>query len=308
MKKIIFLSLLCCASPAFSQHCISVKELISNYAKKGDVDNLKKYDKICNFEESREKGVFMESSLFPLDLPRPENIRAEWCFEYNSNRKGMLYLKKIYTLKADEADDVSKYEFELIDKYGKNHLGIPATWYTGNITILSCPRNLFGEVVTKYVTEFKIEKGLVVSWEFLDIAKTGAMEGARKPRPGIKYSPIADTDGCWYSSLMYKLDLVEEFVNSGFKKNNLLKKKNFGLDLLLATDKQGKVTGYILSSVKSMNKEEQALSTQLVNRINELPLWSIGWLQTINGSIFPGRYIKALYSSDTGWRFEDYLH
>lgn len=307
MKKIIFLSLLCCASTAFSQHCISVEELISNYAKKGDVDNLKKYDMICNFEESREKGIFMESSLFPPDLLRPENIRAEWCFEYNSSLKGMLYLKKMYASKEGVTDEVSKYEFELIEKYGKNHLGIPAAWYTGNITVLSCPKNLFGEVVTKSVTEFKIEKGVVVSWTFLDIAKTGTMEGVRKPRLGVKYSPISDTDGCWYSSLMYKLDLVEEFVNNGFKKNTS-RQKEFGLDLLLVTDKQGKVTAHILSSTKKMNKEKRALSIQLVNRIGELPLWSIGWLQTINGSIFPGRYIKALYSSDTGWKFEDYLH
>ena len=68
--------------------------------------------------------------------------------------------------------------------------------------------------MTKNVAEFDIEKGQVISRNFLDIAKTGTMEGPRRFRPTIKYSPIASTDGCWYSNLQYKLDLLEEFVNS----------------------------------------------------------------------------------------------
>lgn len=41
-----------------------------------------------------------------------------------------------------------------------------------------------------------------------------------------------------------------------------------------------------------MNKEEQALTKQLIKQISKLPRWSFGWLQTINGSIFQGRYVK----------------
>ncbi len=43
-----------------------------------------------------------------------------------------------------------------------------------------------------------------------------------------------------------------------------------------------------------MNKEEQALTKQLIKQISKLPRWSFGWLQTINGSIFQGRYIKKI--------------
>lgn len=35
-----------------------------------------------------------------------------------------------------------------------------------------------------------------------------------------------------------------------------------------------------------MNKENQALTEQLIKQISKLPRWSFGWLQTINGSIF----------------------
>lgn len=177
------------------------------------------------------------------------------------------------------------YEDKLVEKYGKDYLGIPAIWYSGKITTLSCPKNLFGEIVTKSVAEFDIEKGQVISRNFLDIAKNGTMEGPRHPRPAIKYSPIVSTDGCWYSNLQYKLDLLEEFVNGNLKKHKTSTTK-FGVDILLVTNKKGKTTGYLLSPNEIMNKENQVLTEQLIKQISKLPRWSLGWLQTINGSIF----------------------
>lgn len=307
MKKFLFLSILCYTYTVYAQHYIPVKKMISNYKEQKAVDALKNYDIVYNIEESPEAGVFMEQSLLPSDLPIPKDIRAEWCFEYSSGQKAMLYALKIYSLKEGKSNEASIYKNKLAEKYGKDDLGIPAIWYSGKITALSCPKDLFGEIVTKNVVEFDIEKGQVISRNFLDIVKTGTMEDPRRSRPTIKYSPIASTDGCWYNNLQYRLDLLEEFVNSNFKKHNVETTK-FGVDILLVTNKRGKTTGYRLSPDEIMNKEEQTLTKQLIKQISKLPRWSFGWLQTINGPIFQGRYIKANYSSDTGWKFEDYLH
>ena len=276
MKKFLLLSILCYTYTVYAQHYIPVKKMISNYKEQKAIDALKNYDIVYNIEESPEAGVFMEKSLLPSDLPRPK-------------------------------DEALIYKNKLAEKYGKDDLGIPAIWYSGKITALSCPKDLFGEIVTKNVAEFDIEKGQVISQNFLNIAKNGTMEGPRCPRPTIKYSPIASTDGCWYSNLQYKLDLLEEFVNDNLKKHKTSTTK-FGVDILLVTNKKGKTTGYLLSPNEIMNKENQALTEQLIKQISKLPRWSFGWLQTINGSIFQGRYVKANYSSDTGWKLEDYLH
>lgn len=56
------------------------------------------------------------------------------------------------------------------------------------------------------------------------------------------------------------------------------------------------------------SNEEKTLVNNLLKRIGELPRWSFGWLETIDGVIFPGRYLKGIYSSDIGWRFEEYLY
>lgn len=57
-----------------------------------------------------------------------------------------------------------------------------------------------------------------------------------------------------------------------------------------------------------MNKENQALTEQLIKQISKLASLEFGWLQTIKRFYFQGRYVKANYSSDTGWKLEDYLH
>ena len=98
MKKFLFLSILCYAcNVVYGQHYIPVKKMISNYKEQKAIDTLKNHDIIYNIEESPEAGIFMEQSLLPSDLQRPKDIRAEWCFEYSSGQKAMLYLKKIYS-------------------------------------------------------------------------------------------------------------------------------------------------------------------------------------------------------------------
>lgn len=105
----------------------------------------------------------------------------------------MLYLKKIYSSKEGKSNEASIYKNKLAEKYGKDDLGIPAIWYSGKITALSCPKDLFGEIVTKNVAEFDIEKGQVISRNFLDIAKTGRWKVLVVLVLLIKYSPIAST-------------------------------------------------------------------------------------------------------------------
>ena len=117
--------------------------MISNYKEQKAIDTLKNHDIIYNIEESPEAGIFMEQSLLPSDLQRPKDIRAEWCFEYSSGQKAMLYLKKIYSSKEGKSNEASIYKNKLAEKYGKDDLGIPAIWYSGKITALSCPKDLF---------------------------------------------------------------------------------------------------------------------------------------------------------------------
>lgn len=120
MKKFLFLSILCYAcNVVYGQHYIPVKKMISNYKEQKAIDTLKNHDIIYNIEESPEAGIFMEQSLLPSDLQRPKDIRAEWCFEYSSGQKAMLYLKKIYSSKEGKSNEASIYKNKFADKNGE---------------------------------------------------------------------------------------------------------------------------------------------------------------------------------------------
>lgn len=303
MKILIYLAIVCYSYTAYGQHYIPVDKMIANYKEKKNVDNLKNHDIIYCVEEAPEVGIFMERTLFPDSLPAAEDIRAEWCLEYTSGYDQTLYLKKLYSSQKEKNEEAKMYESKLADKYGKNHLGIPAVWYTGKVTVLSCPRNLFGEIVTKYMIELSLVKGQIVSYKFVNKAKNGTMEGARRPKAGEKYSPVQTADGCWHSNFEYKLDMLDEFANATSEKHETFATE-FQCSLLVVTNKKGKAKGYLLSPVTMVNK---MLVNKLLKRISELPEWSLGWLYTIDGSILQGRYLKATYSSEKGWEFRDYL-
>ena len=142
-----------------------------------------------------------------------------------------------------------------------------------------------------------ISKGIVISQENVPIKK-GSIE--KKSQKAMML------DGCWHDSMRYNdLGALEKFVNQDAVKSSI---KAFALSILIVTDNQGKESGYILAPQKTEKQEEKILVNNLLKRINQLPPWSFGWLETINGSIFQGRYLKADYSQNTGWRFNDYFH
>ena len=75
MKKFHLLSILSYTYTVYPQHYIPVKKMISNYKEQKAIDALKNYDIIYNIEESPEAGIFMEQSLLPSDLQRPNSCR-----------------------------------------------------------------------------------------------------------------------------------------------------------------------------------------------------------------------------------------
>lgn len=56
--------------------------------------------------------------------------------------------------------------------------------------------------------------------------------------------------------------------------------------LLIVTNNQGKESVYVLTPQTIEKQEEKILVNNLQKRISQLPSWSFGWLETINGFIF----------------------
>jgi len=302
MRIFFIFTFFCWTYTMLGQQYVSLEKMLLNYQERKTTDDLRRYDIIYGVEESAEASL-LKTSLLPYNIAGSKQFRGEWHIEY-FNDKPMLYLRKIVPLKESLQDSMLIYERELLGKYGMSKYGIPAKWYSGNLTILLCPQHLFGEIVTKELIELTVKEGEVISRNSR-VIRTGEMERTRNPQTNSVFALIASLDGCWHSNLQYKLDLFDQFINFDFQK---AKKSinTFCCSILLVTDCQGEANGYLLHPTKVTEKEE-LLMNKLLKRIRQLPRWSFGWLETVDGLIFRGRYLKASYSSDTGWQFTDYL-
>ncbi len=272
---------------------VSVPKMISNF---GDSKITQKpMQFIDGFEV---EAVVGNKNILP-DLTPKINIqrsKLKWSLIYTPSSSDPL--KRTLTLIKIEGENGNNFFDELIEKYGRNSKGVPAVWFSGKVNVLLCPINMFGEIVSREKVILTISKGIVISQENIPIKK-GEMEKNSQKTMVL--------DGCWYDSMRYNdFEQLEKFVN-----NNSVTKlsvETLTLFLLIVTDNQGDESGYVLNPTNIKNEKEKSLVNNLIKRINQLPRWSFGWLETIDGSIFQGRYLKAAYSRNNGWNFSDYFH
>lgn len=297
--KSISIWLICCGflvtNVALAQtKTVPVPKMISNF---GDSKIAQKpMQFIDGFEV---EAVIGNKNMLP-DLTPKINIQRsnlKWSLIYTPSSTDPL--KRTLTLIKIEGENGNDTFDELIEKYGRNSKGVPAVWFSGKVNVLLCPINMFGEIVSREKVILTISKGIVISQENVPIKK-GEMEKNSQKTMML--------NGCWYDSMRYNdFEKLEEFVNNdnGVAKSSV---ETFTLSLLIVTDNQGNESGYVLSPTNIKNEKVKSIVDNLIRRINQLPRWSFGWLETINGSIFQGRYLKADYSRNNGWKFSDYFH
>ena len=297
--KIYFISLFLIPMSSYGQEVmygqLSLETMISNFdAAKAP---LAPANLIEGFQ-TNEVAIVTNDNLLPLSYSKAnrKDYQIKWALTYTPSSGEPM--KRTLTLVQIKGKDATSLMNELTGKYGRNSKGIPATWYSGKINVLLCPHNLFGEIVSKQKVELTVSEGIITSQINIPIKK-GNMENV--PKDGM-----VTLDGCWYDTMQYQnLEPLDEFINRKLVKSPI---RSCTLSLLLVTDEQGKESGYVLTPKKNNTKEEKSLIDDLIKRISQLPPWSFGWLETINGDIFQGRYLKAVYSSETGWKFQDYVN
>ena len=84
-------------------------------------------------------------------------------------------------------------------------------------------------------------------------------------------------------------------------------KRFVGFSLLLQIQKDGKLKVRALKPEK-LSGSQQKLLGELQQVLDDIPAWSFDYLYTLDGKIFPGRYLKATYSPQSSkWFFVDYI-
>lgn len=270
---------------------VSVKEMVA-YFNKGKQPSrpLNYYDAIESVCEANIAKLVVSPVLIKnLDMPAT-NFHAIW-----ENYYSQLVLKKILPIGMSEARAEEVFSM-LLKKYGgSREKGVFASWFTGTLNALICPYNLYGEWVSREKTILTVDRGYITSVDPCGI-----------PRGNLHNcgNGVHINDGCWNRDLP-EIKCLEKFIRDNYDPVFTFFQKDYSL--LLFTDLSGKSYVHILRPEK-MGWFDRRVVSELERTINELPVGSFRYLETLDGRIFQGRYLKATYSYRGGWDLRDYIH
>ena len=312
--KIYFIALFFIPMLSYGQEVtyrqFSLETMISNFYHEPNTPTpntgIDQYDKLIGYESG--DGILMDSPLKYLpEKDSMKNVHAEWEISYSDPSKPCLRLKRILPIGISK-DKAREYEEHLAQLYGKNKQKICATWFTESLFLYRCPQNLFGEWISDAKTVLNIKNGFVLEQKHERI-RAGSMANYFSKRQqannNIRIALAGYNDGCWVYGNDHRAKALSLFVNDSLSISNCPDiRKEFSL--LLYTDSTGVSTIHILQP-RELNTNEQKLIMELKKLIAKLPKWSFGWMETIQGDVFPGCYLQAEYSKEKGWEFKDYV-
>lgn len=299
MKKITYLlaiSLFCMKALAqnvgkeVKSDTVSLAKMIQNFKVKKHTSPIDHYDAIEGINETN--TARLTTSPLPTQLPgiNTQNYHAVW-----KGRYSQLILKKILPIGISQQEADRLFE-SLAKKYGGNREeGIFASWFTGTLTVLECPYNLFGEGVSRDKLVLTVKKGYITSSARSDFP-LGTLYNCKKE--------LFFYDGCWEQNLS-EIPCLAAFINRQYDSVFSFGEKHYSL--LLFTDLSGK--SYICTlEPENLGWIDRRVIEKLKNAIALLPQGSFGYMETLGGKIFQGRYLKATYSYRKGWKLQDYIH
>ena len=246
------------------------------------------------------KEYFEVSPLKALKGMQVSDCRGEWFMDYENN-KFHLYLTKIVSLGDTSKEYAHELYLSLKGKYGEVALkGIPAQWVNGKYSVLYCLMNLFGEIVSQDIVTLDFQNGIQISRAIGSCR--GTMEESRMENGKIRVR----FDGCWYDDLSLFMRYLSEFVNENraVRSDSNVEQK---FSLLLFTDLNGKSQMICLDKKEVIDANREILD-DLKKCISQLPLNSYGYMKTLQGKTFQGRYLIGTYSGNLGWHFTDYIN
>ena len=288
----------------------SLQEMISlwkNYSKEDEdlrieeMRKIAKSKKIKGFRTPKsEVLVWQKLKEEERNLLRTEGIWRKRPKE-NENEKPywMLYLVT-FNPKADSALAARTYA-KLEKTFGRDSIGIPAKWVTGNVYSLYKPYRYLSTTVSYVAYTALMEKGIMVNT--FEQASRG---NYRKEVDGN----FLQVDGHWVdNNIKYELLLFAHDMNQDrdFRKRERGTETYFGASALLYIEPTGKASIHLLKTYGELTDIQKKELEKLQEKVKALPPWRFSVLYNADGRVFPGRYLWIEYVESSGWKFRDYL-
>lgn len=187
----------------------------------------------------------------------------------------------------------------LARRYGEFPVfGVPARWFTGRVGLLPYCRMYGGFAVGPVGSRYEIRRGVVTHSEQL-----GGKPGYLWRHAG-KYLPMQVAAATWWRHAEKEMKLLQDDLAALLPKKALCVGPT-RFTLLLRVDAKGVIHLECLYPAHLTVVEESGIS-ELKAAFKRLPPHAIGCLVTVDGRLFPARYVEAV-CTERGWFFRDYL-
>lgn len=186
---------------------------------------------------------------------------------------------------------------------------IVCNWYSGAFYTLYRPTPYMSFLVSPQFRRYEVREGKTLLRNPITIGASGKYEDESRdltiPVNGYPH---------WLDRIIYECMYFTHDVNRDWCEGNVLKKLSssngqrrevFSLLLYIRDDGHLRVRSLLPDSLLDHQK---LLLDELQKIVEKQSAWNFNYLYTIDGRVFPGRYLYAIYNYDSGhWVFQDYI-
>ena len=229
------------------------------------------------------------------------------------NKDGKINLCWIGFRSVPTKIDTVALRRKLIKEYGSYKYDdiecIPAKWYSGSIQRFKDQLNYKNSYVSKAIYNFQIENGTIARTYSNKINFGSLILEVSDIRDAIFFRSTKERDSLDDSyqerDSHYELFIFQHDINRLCQEDTTVKGE-VPYSFLISVDGNKKAHIHTLLPT-TLTPTDSLRIRELTKAVEAQPKGIFGTMWTIDGRVFPGRYLMAVYTR-VGWRFKDYRY
>jgi len=177
---------------------------------------------------------------------------------------------------------------------------IPTKWYSGNIKAFTNPTNYKNMNVNNNIFNMDITKGMIKRRYYSESTFGSLSEEICDIMDGIFIHAANQRRDSHYELFIFQHD-----INRLCQKDSSIK-DDIPYSFLISVDANQKTHIHTLLPT-TLTQTDSLRIRELTKAVEDQPKGIFGTMWTIDGRVFPGRYLMAVYTRG-GWKFKDYRY
>lgn len=268
--------------------------------KKADIPN----DRFNEYYAVVGKGILADCK----EIKDKDRYRA---YAYAS-ASGQLCLYTLETHHEENSTDIEEALAPLRSKFAVKYESgdsvIVCDWYSGVFYDLYRPTPYMSFLISPYFRRYEVKDGKMLLRNPISIHVWGKYR-----EESLDLNFMTSGYPHWLDRTIYECMYFTHDVNRDWSEEKMLKnypdtgqkRESFSLLFYISEDGHLRVKNLL---PEGLSEQQKLLLERLQQIIEKQPAWNFDYLYTADGRVFPGRYLYATYSYESGkWHFLDYI-